>query len=574
MRTFSSKFEENIKDVKYLIIGAVAGGASTAARLRRLDEKAEIVIFEKGQYISYANCGLPYYIGNVIKDRNKLFVQTAISFSTRFNIDVRIGTEVTSISPEQKTVTAVNLQSGEAYIESYDKLVLSPGANPIRPQLSGIGIDGIFTVRNVTDTDYIKEFINARKVKKALIVGAGFIGLEMAENFHELGLDVSVVEMGSQILAPVDFPVAAIAQKHLRKKGIDLHLNTSVTGFVKNGAAIEVQLSTDQEIEADIVILSIGVKPDTQLAEKAGLELGTAKGIYVNEYLQTSDPDIYAVGDAIEFASPISGQSTVTFLAGPANKQGRICANNLVFGNVQTYKGSINTSIVKLFDLTVGAAGMSAKQLKRNGIEHIVSTIHGNSHAGYYPDSQLMTIQIAFSPDSGRLLSAQVIGKEGADKRVDLLAAVIKNEGTVYDLIEIEHAYAPPFSSAKDPVNMAGFVAENILLGRLRIFQCSELKSLKVNSFLLDVRTESEFISGSIRGAVNIPLDEIRNRLEEIPDDKDVYIFCQQGMRGYLAQRILIQRGFKNVANLSGGYLLWKTYCEEINRGQVEPVCV
>ena len=574
MRTFSSKFEENIKDVKYLIIGAVAGGASTAARLRRLDEQAEIVIFEKGQYISYANCGLPYYIGNVIKDRNKLFVQTAISFSTRFNIDVRIGTEVTSISPEQKTVTAVNLQSGEEYTESYDKLVLSPGANPIRPQLPGIGIDGIFTVRNVSDTDYIKEFINAREVKKALIVGAGFIGLEMAENFHELGLDVSVVEMGNQILAPVDFPVAAIAQKHLREKGIDLHLNTSVTGFVKNGAAIGVQLSTDQEIEADIVILSIGVKPDTQLAEKAGLALGTAKGIYVNEYLQTSDPDIYAVGDAIEFASPISGQSTVTFLAGPANKQGRICANNLVFGNVRTYKGSINTSIVKLFDLTVGAAGMSAKQLKKSGIEHIVSTIHGNSHAGYYPDSQLMTIQIAFSPDSGRLLSAQVIGKEGADKRVDLLAAVIKNEGTVYDLTEIEHAYAPPFSSAKDPVNMAGFVAENILLGRLRVVQCSELKSLKANSFLLDVRTEAEFISGSIRGAVNIHLDEIRNRLEEIPDDKDVYIFCQQGMRGYLAQRILIQRSFKNVANLSGGYLLWKTYCEEINRGQVELVCV
>jgi NADPH-dependent 2,4-dienoyl-CoA reductase/sulfur reductase-like enzyme/rhodanese-related sulfurtransferase len=574
MRTFSSRFEENIKDVKYLIIGAVAGGASTAARLRRLDEQAEIVIFEKGQYISYANCGLPYYIGNVIKDRNKLFVQTAISFSTRFNIDVRIGTEVTAISPEQKTVTAVNLQSGEEYTESYDKLVLSPGANPIRRQLSGIGIDGIFTVRNVTDTDYIKEFINARKVKKALIVGAGFIGLEMAENFHELGLDVSVVEMGNQILAPLDFPVAAIAQKHLREKGIDLHLNTSVTGFVNNGSAIGVQLSTDQEIEADVVILSIGVKPDTQLAEKAGLALGAAKGIYVNEYLQTSDPDIYAVGDAIEFASPISGQSTVTFLAGPANKQGRICANNLVFGNVQTYKGSINTSIVKLFDLTVGAAGMSAKQLKRSGIEHVVSTIHGNSHAGYYPDAQLMTIQIAFSPGSGRLLSAQVIGKEGTDKRVDLLAAVIKTEGTIYDLTEIEHAYAPPFSSAKDPVNMAGFVAENILLGRLRVVQCSELKSLKANSFLLDVRTEAEFISGSIRGAVNIPLDEIRNRLEEIPDDKDVYIFCQQGMRGYLAQRILIQRGFKNVANVSGGYLLWKTYCEEINRGQVEPVCV
>jgi NADPH-dependent 2,4-dienoyl-CoA reductase/sulfur reductase-like enzyme/rhodanese-related sulfurtransferase len=572
-------FLQNLKkhnNVKYIIIGAVAGGASTAARLRRIDEKAEIVIFEKGQYISYANCGLPYYIGNVIKDRNKLFVQTATAFSTRFNIDVRVGTEVVAINRAEKTVTAINLQSGEEYKECYDKLVLSPGANPIRPQLPGSNIEGVFTVRNVADTDYIKEYITARNVRRAVVIGAGFIGLEMAENFQELGLEVSVVEMGNQVLAAVDFPIAAIAQSHLRAKGIDLHLNTSVTGFnnVKNGKAIGVQLSNGQALEAHMVILSIGVKPDTQLAEKAGLDVGTAKGISVNEFLQTSDGDIYAVGDAIEFLNPVSGKPTVTSLAGPANKQGRICADNLVFGNVRTYKGSINTSIVKLFDLTIGAAGMAVKQLKRDGIAHEVVTIHGNSHAGYYPDAQLMTIQIAFSPDKGRLLGAQVIGREGVDKRVDLLASVIKMAGSVYDLTEIEHAYAPPFSSAKDPVNMAGFVAENIVLHHLKVVQCSELQSLSSNSFLLDVRTAAEFSEGSIHPAVNIPLDELRSRLDEVPGDKTIYVFCQQGMRGYLAQRILVQNGFKNVANLSGGYLLWKVCTEERSKGQAEPVTV
>lgn len=556
--------------MKYVIIGAVAGGASTAARLRRLDEHAEIVIFEKGQYISYANCGLPYYIGNVIKDRNKLFVQTATSFAARFNVDVRVSTEVTAINPSAKTVRAINLLTGEEYSESYDKLVLSPGASPIRPVLPGIHNEGIFTVRNVGDTDYIKGYVTETKPQKAVVIGAGFIGLEMAENLHELGLHVSVVEMSNQILAPVDLPIAAIAQKHIREKGIQLHLNTAVTGFEKEDDHLKVQLQDKAALDADLVILSIGVRPDTKLAENAGLKIGQAKGIWVNEYLQTSDPDIYAVGDAIEYPNPISGRPTITFLAGPANKEGRICANNLVFGNNQKYNGSINTAIVKLFDLTVGAAGMAVKHLERNKIPHLTATIHGNSHAGYYPGAQLMTIQIAFSPENGQLLSAQVIGGEGVDKRLDVLSSVIKNKGTIYNLIEFEQAYAPPFSSAKDPVNMVGFVAENILLGRLKVIECSKLDSVEPNAALIDVRTPAEFAGGTIEGAVNIPLDEIRSCLAEVPTDKPLYIFCQQGMRGYLAQRILVQSGFRNVTNLSGGYLLWKTYKDEMEQAEAD----
>lgn len=568
------RFEETKEHVKYIIIGAVAGGASTAARLRRLDEHAEIVIFEKGQYISYANCGLPYYIGNVIKDRNKLFVQTATSFARRFNVDVRISTEVMAINRSEKTVRAIDLQSGEEYNESYDKLVLSPGAYPIRPSLPGINEAGIFTVRNVSDTDFIKEYIAENSLRKAVIIGAGFIGLEMAENLHELGLEVSVVEMSKQILAPVDLPIAAIAQKHLREKGIQLYLNNAVKGFDKQGELLKVQLQGDVFLDADVVILSIGVKPDIRLAEDAGLKIGQANGIWVNEYLQSSDPDIYAVGDAIEYPSPISGLPALTFLAGPANKQGRICANNLVLGNRHQYTGSVNTAIVKLFDLSIGAAGMAVKQLERNGISYLTATIHGNSHAGYYPGAQLMTIQVAFSPEGGELLGAQVVGGEGVDKRLDLLSSVIKNRGTVHDLTELEHAYAPPFSSAKDPVNMTGFVAENILFDRLKVIDCSKLAEVGHEAILVDVRTSAEFGSGTIDGAVNIPLDEIRERLSEIPSDKAIYIFCQQGMRGYLAQRILVQRGFNDVTNLSGGYLLWKTYTDEfgLNDRYLQPL--
>jgi NADPH-dependent 2,4-dienoyl-CoA reductase/sulfur reductase-like enzyme/rhodanese-related sulfurtransferase len=561
--------------MKYIIVGAVAGGASTAARLRRLDEHAEIVIFEKGEYISYANCGLPYYIGDVIKDRNKLFVQTAAAFNKRFNIDVRISTEVIAINPSAKTITARKQATGEVYEESYDKLILSPGAEPVRPPLPGINSEGIFTLRNVNDTDYIKAYVQQKHVSKAVVIGAGFIGLEMAENFHELGLDVTIIEMINQVMAPVDYPVAAFVQQHIRSKRVKLRLNTAVTGFIKNGDQIEVALNNGEVLIADVVILSIGVRPDTRLATMAGLQLGPAKGIQVNEFLQTSDPDIYAVGDAIEFENPITHQSMITYLAGPANKQGRICADNVVLGNVRSYKGSINTAIVKVFDMTVGTTGTASKHLKAAGIEHIVSTTHNGSHAGYYPGAKQMTIQLAFAPKDGKLLSTQIAGYDGVDKRLDVFASYIKQGKTVYDLIEFEHAYAPPYSSAKDPVNMAGFVAENILLDRLRVFYWNDLDQLQPDDLLIDVRRKDEFEADNIEGAINIPVDELRNRLHEIPSNKTLYIYCEAGLRGYLAQRILRQNGYEAVANLSGGYYLWNACTTEmLLLNKPEPILV
>ena len=550
--------------MKYVIIGAVAGGASTAARLRRNDEHAEIVIFEKGEYISYANCGLPYYIGNVITNRNALFVQTATSFNKRFNIDVRTLTEITEINRSSKTVKARNQTTGEVYDESYDKLVLSPGAEPVRPPLPGISGKGIFTLRNVADTDFIKAYVQKEETKKAVVIGAGFIGLEMAENLHLLGLDVTVIEMADQVLIPVDFPIAAILQQHIRSKGVHLELNTSVTGFEQTETGLKVLLSNGNVLESDIVILSIGVKPDTRLAATAGLTFGTAKGIYVNEYLQTSDKDIYAVGDAIEYPNPLTNKPMITYLAGPANKQGRICADNLVFGHQYSYKGSINTAIVKVFDMTVGTAGIPSKNLKQANINHQVSTITGGSHAGYYPGSKQMTIQIAFDTEDGRILSAQIAGFDGVDKRLDIFSAIIKRNGTIDDLAEFEHAYAPPFSSAKDPVNMAAFAAENIICKRSVVFCWNEFDKMMAEDILIDVRTKSEYNAGKIADAINIPLDELRSRLPEIPKGKNVYIYCLGGLRGYLAQRILIQNGYTKTFNLSGGYQLWNTCIQEM----------
>jgi NADPH-dependent 2,4-dienoyl-CoA reductase/sulfur reductase-like enzyme/rhodanese-related sulfurtransferase len=551
--------------MKYIIIGAVAGGASTAARLRRLDEKAEIVIFEKGAYISYANCGLPYYIGDVIKERDKLFVQTAAAFNKRFNIDVRIKTEVTAIDPVSKTITAKNHVTGNVHHESYDKLVLSPGAEPVKPPLPGIELEGIFTLRNVADTDHIKSYADARKNGKVVIVGAGFIGLEMAENLHALGMDITVIEMGKQVLAPVDYPIAAIAQQHLRAKGVKLMLDTTVAGFEKSENGLNVLLKDKEPLNADIVILSIGVKPDTRLAAGAGLQVGSMKGIVVNEYLQTSNTDIYAVGDAIEFNNPITGKPLNTFLAGPANKQGRICANNIVFGNKEKYKGAINTAIVKLFDLTAGATGMAAKHLAVAGIPYASSTTHSGSHAGYYPGSNQITIQITFSPVDGRLLGAQAIGIDGVDKRLDVMAGIIQNKGTIYDLAEFEHAYAPPYSSAKDPVNMVGFVAENIITKKLRVVHWDDVEKIEKEDLLVDVRSATEVANGTIPGAMNIPVDELRDRLGELPKNKNIYIFCQVGLRGYLAQRILLQNGYETVKNISGGYALWEACTNEAN---------
>ena len=493
-------------------------------------------------------------------------MQTAASFHQRFSIDVRVQTEVTAINPFAKTITAKDQRTGEVYEESYDKLVLSPGAEPIRPPLPGITNEGIFTLRNVNDTDYIKTYVQQKNIQKAVVIGAGFIGLEMAESLHGLGLHVSIIEMGNQILAPVDFPIAAIVQQHIRSKNVDLRLNSAVTSFTKDGDQLKVHLKSGDVIDADVVILSIGVKPDTRLAIAAGLKIGDAKGIWVNEYLQTSNPDIYAVGDAIEFKNPITQQSMITYLAGPANKQGRICANNLVLGNVQKYNGAINTAIVKVFDMTVATAGTASKHLTTANIKHIVSTTHNGSHAGYYPGAKQMSIQIAFSPEDGRLFSAQIAGFDGVDKRIDILSSAIKRNSSIYELVEFEHAYAPPYSSAKDPVNMAGFVAENILLKRLHVFYWNQLENLSKDGLLIDVRRADEFATANIAGAINIPVDEIRERLTEISKDKPIYIYCEAGLRGYLAQRILLQNGFEKVSNLSGGFYLWNTCRNELSK--------
>jgi NADPH-dependent 2,4-dienoyl-CoA reductase/sulfur reductase-like enzyme/rhodanese-related sulfurtransferase len=561
-------------DMKYIIIGAVAGGASTAARLRRLDEKAEIILFEKTAYVSYANCGLPYYIGDVIKDRNKLFVQTTAGFKSRFDVDVRVNCEVTAIDASRKIITAKNLLTNETYSETYDKLVLSPGAEPIRPPLPGINERGIFTLRNVSDTDLIKSYVQKFPGGNAVIIGAGFIGLEMAENLHNLGMHVSIIEMANQVMAPLDYPMATLVQQHIRSKGVDLFLNTTLEGFTRKADGLQVLVKNAAPLEADVVILSIGVRPDIRLAAMAGIKTGSAKGILVNEFLQTSSPDIYAVGDAIEFESPVTKLPVNTYLAGPASKQGRICANNIVLGNRDKYKGSINTAIAKVFDMTVAVAGVPSKQLQTAGIVHFVSTSFSGSHAEYYPGAEKMTIQLAVAKDNGKLLGAQVVGYDGVDKRIDLLASVIKTSGSVTELSEVEHAYAPPYSSAKDPVNIAGFAAENILYGRIDPFYWNEVAGIE-DGFILDVRTKEEHESGSISDSVNIPLDELRGRLDELPVDKPIYIFCQIGLRGYLAARILLQNDFPEVYNLSGGYRLWESCMkemEELMRAEEESI--
>lgn len=543
--------------MKYLIVGGVAGGASTVARLRRLDEHSEIVMFEKGAYISYANCGLPYYIGDIIPERAKLFVQTPENFKLRFNVDVRTNEEVVSIDRENKSVVVKRLIDDTYYTEHYDKLVLSPGAEPIKPPLKGIDLEGIYTLRNVPDTDQIKVVVTKYPKGKAVVIGGGFIGLEMAENLHHLGMNVSIIEMSNQIMAPSDFPIAAMAQQHIRNKGIDLRLKTAVSGFEQNSGRLLVLLNDGSEIEADFVILSIGVKPDSRLAAQAGLALGRSGGILVNEFLQTSDENIFAVGDVIEFTHPITGNSIPTYLAGPANKQGRICAHNLSQDNKIQYKGSIGTAIVKVFDVTVAVAGVASKHLKAAQIKHSTAIIHSGSHAGYYPGAETMTIQITFNEEDGTLYGAQIIGKDGVDKRIDILSNLIQRQGTVHDLTEFEHAYAPPFSSAKDPVNMVGFVAENIMTKKLFLADWDELQLGATDDLIVDVRTEKEFQSGAVQGAVNIPLDEIRGRLADFPQDKRIVIYCQQGLRGYLAQRILLQNNFNNVVNMAGGYKLY-----------------
>lgn len=543
--------------MKHVIIGGVAGGATAAARIRRADESAEIVLLEKGKYISYANCGLPYYIGGTIADRQKLFVQTPASFGGRFNIDVRVENEVVTIDPAAKNVT-VRRSDGSTYTESYDKLLLSPGASPVRPPLKGIDSEGIFTLRNVADTDIIKEYLTVHKVRRAAVIGAGFIGLEMAENLRHAGAEVTIIEMADQVMAPVDYSIAAHVHAHLADKGVRLLLKQCVESFERTDGTLTIRLQSGMTVETDMAVLSIGVRPDTALAKASGLKIGETGGIWVDSHLQTSAADIYAVGDAIEFPHPLTGKPYLNFLAAPANRQGRLVADNMVFGNTFEYEGAVGTSIAKVFDLTVASTGLAAKKLRAAGTPFAESTTHSSSHAGYYPDALPLTVKLVFDPHSGKLFGAQAVGYDGVDKRIDQIALLIKLGGTVFDLTRLEHSYAPPFSSAKDPIAIAGYAASNIVSGAMKVISWRDMVAADPEKvLLLDVRTRDEFAFGSIAGAVNIPLDELRGRIGELPKDKPIYIFCAVGLRGYLAERILEGRGFDNTKNLSGGY---KTY--------------
>lgn len=552
--------------MKHIIIGGVAGGATAAARIRRADENAEIVLVEKGKYISYANCGLPYYIGGVIKSRDKLFVQTPEAFSRRFNVDVRTRHEALSIDTERHEVS-IRRADGTTYTETYDRLLLSPGAEPVRPPLEGIDTEGIFTLRNVDDTDRIHSYLGTHRVRHAVVVGGGFIGLEMAENLHHAGAGVSIVEMADQVMAPVDFSIASHVHRHLMDKGVGLWLGRGVERFTSENGSIKVWLNTGETLTADLVLLSIGVRPSVKLAREAGIELG-ARGIKVNRWLQTSSPDVYAVGDAIEYEHPIAGGPWLNYLAGPANRQARIAADNMVYGNREEYEGSIGTSVAKVFDITVGAAGLAAKHLKRMGVPYLTSVTTSSSHAGYYPGAFNLTLKLTFAPDTGRIYGAQCVGVDGVDKRIDEIAMLIKRGGTVRDLVRTEQAYAPPFSSAKDPVAIAGYVACNTLDGVMPVVTWRELAAAdRAEVCLVDVRTPEEYALGTIDGAVNIPLDDLRGRLGEIDRESDVIVFCAVGLRGYLAQRILLGRGYRRVRNLAGGY---KTY--SLATQKVDPV--
>lgn len=540
---------------KVLIVGGVAGGATAAARLRRISEDVEIILVERGEHISFANCGLPYYIGETIKDRSKLLVQTVKGMSERFNLDIRNLSEVVSISPMSKSVTIKNLQTGEVYEESYDKLLLSPGARPIVPPIPGLKENqALFTLRNIPDTDRIKNYVDKANPKKAVVIGGGFIGIEMAENLVDRGIEVTLIEMSNQIMAPIDFEMASILHTHIKDKGVKLILENGVHSFANEGKTV--LLADGSKVETDMTILSIGVSPENELAKSAGLELGERGGIIVNEYLQTSNPDIYAVGDAVEIVDYVNRTKAMIPLAGPANRQGRMAANNIM-GKKERYHGTMGTSIAKVFDLAVAATGNNEKTLKRLNISYEVVHIHPSSHAGYYPGAAPIALKLIFDKGTGKIYGAQAVGADGVDKRIDVIATAMIGGLTVEDLTNLELSYAPPFSSAKDPVNMAGYVATNLMEGELEHIQWHEVdKMVADGGLLIDVREPKEREFGYIEGSINLSLNDLRNKLEELPKDQTIYVSCQVGLRGYLASRILKNNGFK-VKNVDGG---WKTY--------------
>lgn len=542
---------------KVLIIGGVAGGASAAARLRRLNEQVEIILFEKGEYISFANCGLPYYIGGDIKNKADLTLQTPLGFKKRFNIDVRTFNEVTAINKDKKTVTVLNHNTNETYEESYDILLLSPGAEPIRPNLEGINLSRVFTLRNIPDTYRIKDYIDNNAPKTAAVIGGGYIGVEMAENLVQAGLSVTIVEMQNQVIAPLDFDMASILHNELERNGITLKLETALEKIEEQGSSLKV-VTNKGVFDADIVILAIGVKPETKIAAEAGLKLNQRGALIVDDNMKTSDDFIYAAGDAVEVTDFITNEKAVIPLAGPANKQGRIAADNIC-GIKSEYRGTQGSAILKVFNLTAASTGITEKTAKRLGLNYEKSFTISASHAGYYPGAKEMFIKTIFDKETGKVLGAQIVGSEGVDKRCDVIAAAVNFNATVYDLTKLELCYAPPYSSAKDPVNMAGYVAENILKGISKIFHYHDVSSLPKDGSvnLIDTRTKGEYRLGHIDGFINIPVDSLRERMNEIDKSKPVYIVCQVGLRGYLACRILSGYGY-DCYNLSGGYALYK----------------
>ena len=541
--------------MKILIVGGVAGGATAATRLRRLSEENEVIIFEKGQYVSFANCGLPYHISGTIDKRDALLLQTPESLNERYNLDVRVFSEVLSINKEEKTISVKNLQTEEIYAENYDKLLLSPGAEPIKPPFEGIDSDKIYTLRNIPDMDKIVS--KTKNAQNFVVVGGGFIGLEVAENLIEAGKSVKLVELGNQVMAPVDFDIASFVHEKAKQKGLELLLNVGVEKFKDKGETIEVFLNNGTSIETDAVILAIGVKPETKLAVEAGLEIGETRGILVNEFLQTSNPDIYAVGDAIEVAHFINNKKVLIPLAWPANRQGRIVADNIVLGNQYKYTGSLGSSILKFFELSVASTGLNEKTFKKIGIPYKTAIVTRGHHAGYYPGAKNMVLKLIFD-ENGKIFGAQAVGEAGVDKRIDVIATAIKGNLTVYDLPEIEITYAPPYNSAKDPVNIAGYTAENILKGDLEMVNYDDFWDFvkENNAVILDVRTSKEFTGGAIEGAININVDDLRENLQNLDKNKVYAIYCQVGLRGYLANRIMRNNGFRAV-NLNGGYNLW-----------------
>ena len=549
--------------MKVVIIGGVAGGATAAARLRRLDEQAEIIILERSGYISYANCGLPYYIGGEITDREALTLQTPASFWARFRIEVRVHNEVTAIHPERKNVTVRRLDDGVVYEEAYDKLILSPGAKPVRPALPGINDSRIFTLRNVEDTFAIHAFIEQNAPRRAVVAGGGFIGLEMAENLTQQGIETTIVERMEQVMAPLDSDMACSVHAYLREKGVNLRLGETVAGFTSNEAGLRVRLESGDSVSADFVILALGVAPDTALARAAGLALGVRGSIAVNDRMQTSDQDIYAVGDAVESVHFVSGEKTLAALAGPANKQGRIAADQIC-GRESRYHGVQGSSVLKLFDMTVAATGLNEAAARAAGIAFDKTVTFSASHATYYPGATNMTVKTLFSPETGRLFGAQIVGFEGVDKHIDVLAAAVRMGMTGEALTELELSYAPPYSSAKDPVNMAGYVIENVRSGLVRQYHWHDVEALPRDGsvILLDTRTPAEYGRGHIEGAVNLPLDELRERLPELERGKPIYVNCHSGLRSYLACRILMQNGFE-CYNLSGGYRFYQIVIHE-----------